>query len=79
MATQPHNWETVKALFDAALEKEPEQRSSFLEERCPDASLRGEVERLLAEHDQAGAFLSTPALDRFPIEAEALAPRLSEG
>jgi hypothetical protein len=38
------------------------RRSSFLKEWCPDVNLRNEVERLPAEHDQAGAFLSTPAL-----------------
>jgi tetratricopeptide (TPR) repeat protein len=58
MATQPDNWEAVKALFEGALAEDPANRSSFLEERCPDASLRAEVERLLSEHDQAGTFLS---------------------
>ena len=79
MATRPENWEAVKALFEAALEEDSAHRSSFLKERSPDASLRNEVERLLAEHDQAGAFLSTPVLGKFPIEAAAPLPRLSEG
>ena len=69
MATQPHNWEAVKALFEAALVVDAENRSSFLKERCPDESLRAEVERLLAEHDQAGAFLSAPALGDIRAEA----------
>ena len=50
MATRPDNWEAVKALFEAALEKDPACRPSFLKERCADAGLRAEVERLLAEH-----------------------------
>ncbi len=79
MAIQPDNWEAVKALFEAALEEDAANRSSFLRERCPDASLRAEVERLLAEHDEAASFLSTPALGNVPREAEAPAPRLSEG
>jgi serine/threonine protein kinase len=70
MATRPENWEAVKALFEAALEEDSAHRSFFLKERCPDASLRAEVERLLAEHDQAGAFLSTPILADFNLEAE---------
>jgi serine/threonine protein kinase len=41
-----------------------------LKERCPDVSLRAEVERLLAEHDQAGTFLSAPVLADFNLEAE---------
>ena len=60
MATRPDNWEAVKALFEAALEEDAANRSSFLKERCPDAGLCAEVERLLAEHDEAASFLSTP-------------------
>jgi hypothetical protein len=78
MVTQPDNWEAAKALFEAALEENAANRYSFLKERCPEASLRAEVERLLAEHDQAGGFLSTPALGKLPLGAEAPTPRLSE-
>jgi hypothetical protein len=53
MATQRDNWAAVKELFESALERDPAQRSSFLKERSSDASIRAEVERLLAEHDQA--------------------------
>src|SRR5271165_1044393 len=62
MATQQDNWEAVKALFEAALEENAADRSSFLKERCSDPSVCAEVERLLAEHDEAASFLSTPAL-----------------
>jgi len=79
MATQQDNWEAVKALFEAALEVDAANRSSFLKERCLDANLREEVERLLCERDEAGAFLSTPALGNVPREAEIRAARLSEG
>jgi len=66
-------------LFEAALEEDPADSSSFLKERCPDANVRAEVARLLAEHEQAGAFLSAPVLAKFPIAAEAPSPKLSEG
>jgi serine/threonine protein kinase/tetratricopeptide (TPR) repeat protein len=59
MATRQDNWEAVKALFEAALEQDVANRSSFLKERCPDASVCAEVERLLAEHDEATSFLAT--------------------
>ncbi len=59
MAIRQDNWEAVKALFEAALEEDAANRSSFLKEHCPDASVCVEVERLLAEHDQAASFLST--------------------
>ncbi len=81
MMTPPEKWEAVKELFEAALEEDSEHRSPFLKERCPDASLRAEVERLLAEYDQAGGFLSTPALGDLALESEAEAPtqNFSEG
>ena len=67
MATSPQKWETVKALFDAALEMEFSARSAFLRGNCPDVEARAEVERLLNEHDQAGAFLSAPVLGNLPL------------
>jgi hypothetical protein len=75
MATQPDNWEAVKALFEAALEEEAANRSSFLKARCPDASVCAEAERLLAEHDEAASFLSAAPLGNIP----ATPSRLSEG
>jgi formylglycine-generating enzyme required for sulfatase activity/dienelactone hydrolase len=75
MATQQENWETVKALFEAALDQEPASRSSFLMEHCSDERLRSEVERLLREHHEAGTFLSHPVLPNLtpPIPARSLA------
>jgi eukaryotic-like serine/threonine-protein kinase len=82
MATQQDNWEAVKALFEAALEEDPANRSSFLKERCPDASVCAEVERLLAEHDEAASFLSagvpTVSLGDFIPEPTARTQQLSE-
>jgi hypothetical protein len=43
MATAPENWETIKRLFEAALEQNADQRSSFLRNHCPDATIRAEV------------------------------------
>jgi eukaryotic-like serine/threonine-protein kinase len=66
-------------LFEAALEKAPVHRLAFLKESCADASLCAEVERLLTEHEQAGTFLSTPALDDFSPSLISHSQRLSEG
>ena len=74
MAIPPEKWETVKALFDAALELESSEHSVFLRENCPDEEARAEVKRLLDEHGQAGAFLSEPGLDDFRVEASAPDP-----
>jgi serine/threonine protein kinase len=79
MATQQDNREAVKALFAAALEENPADRSSFLKERCSDASVCAEVERLLAEHDEAESFLSTPVQGKASATPQASPKRLSEG
>ena len=50
MAISPENWETIKALFEAALELNSRERSEFLQENCPSAEVRAEVERLTNEH-----------------------------
>ena len=51
-------WPRVKELFHAALEHPTTSRSAFLTETCGgDETLQAEVERLLAAHDQAGAFI----------------------
>src|SRR5579863_7491032 len=82
MATQQDNWEAAKALFEAALEEDPANRSSFLKARCSDASVCAEVERLLAEHDEATSFLSagvpTVSLDDFTPDPAARTQQLSE-
>ena len=78
MATRPQNWDAIKALFEAALEQNSAQRSSFLQKCCADPSLRAEVERLLVEHEQARSFLSTPALDGFSVEAGPPSQRLQQ-
>jgi eukaryotic-like serine/threonine-protein kinase len=79
MATSQEKWEAVKALFESALEQDRSERASFLEERCSDASIRAEVERLLAEHDQAGSFLSTPVLANVSPNFETPAQLLTTG
>jgi eukaryotic-like serine/threonine-protein kinase len=57
-------WEQVKDLFTAALEHQPGQQTAFLRGACgSDSAVRVEVERLLAEHQQASSFLARPALN----------------
>ena len=64
MEMTPERWERIKALFEAALLQEPSKRASFLVRLCPESDLRDEVEKLLANHDEASAFLSEPILKR---------------
>jgi len=60
----PHNrWIQVKALFGAAVDRKPEERTAFLLAQCPDdESLRREVEALLSADAEAGTFIETPAV-----------------
>lgn len=80
MATRPEDWEKVKALFDASLHLDRAARSAFLRGNCSDAEVRAEVERLLIEYDQAGEFLSQPALAHFhQTETFEPPPSLAQG
>lgn len=68
---QNDRWQEIDRLFDAALEREPAQRASFIAEACKgDAELRREVESLLAAHERAEKFIETPA---FAVAAKAAA------
>jgi len=68
MEMTPDNWKKVKTLFEAALEQKPSERATFLAQECPDERLRQEAEKLLDNHQEAGRFLSDPALSfRMPV------------
>jgi eukaryotic-like serine/threonine-protein kinase len=56
-------WQQIDKLLERALELEPSQRRSFLDEACAgDEELRREVETLLV-HEHRGSFLSSPAVE----------------
>jgi serine/threonine-protein kinase len=70
----PETWQRVKAVFDAARARPPIERASFLEGACGgDASLRAEVESLLAADTEG--FLSTSASQSYTQLRTALADR----
>ena len=61
-------WRRVEGLFHAALEREPEARQAFLEVACGgDTDLRRQVKLLLANEEEAGSFLETPAMRDMPV------------
>jgi len=70
MQMNANDWERAKELFEAALELEPSQRSSFLAANCHDVSLRQQVETLLIDYQAAGSFLDNPALNSSEIPIE---------
>ena len=48
----PKRWPEVKALFDAAVDREPAARAAFLDQACrDDPEMRLEVESLLARDE----------------------------
>jgi len=58
-------WQQLKKLFEAALEKAPSERLSFITRACGgDANLRKELESLLKMHDDS--FLEKPAFEAVP-------------
>src|SRR5438094_29323 len=60
----PDEWERIKEVFDAALVEAPANRKAFLQAHCGDDTvIRNEVERLLAEHERASAFMDPPPPD----------------
>jgi eukaryotic-like serine/threonine-protein kinase len=54
-------WQRIKDLFGAALERTPAERDAFLREACgEDAPVREEVESLLKAHDSVAGMLERP-------------------
>jgi hypothetical protein len=52
---------TERELFEAALERPPEDRAAYLDGVCgADAALRQRLEGLLRKHDEARSFLESP-------------------
>jgi eukaryotic-like serine/threonine-protein kinase len=60
----PAQWAQIRQIFESAIEQPPETRAAFVHARCDgDLSLRQEVEALLANHEQSGDFLNSPAAE----------------
>ena len=58
-------WERIKELFEAALQREPSERAGFLRYACgDDSSLQAELDSLLSAHAQSDSLSESP----FPIE-----------
>jgi serine/threonine-protein kinase len=57
----PQRWSQIGAIFDAALEVEPQKRRAFVVDACAgDEELRLEVERMMAEDERSRGFLDRP-------------------
>src|SRR5262245_5768005 len=57
----PERWKQVDRILQEALEREPAERATFLDQACGgDDELRCEVESLLGFHGRAGTFIEAP-------------------
>jgi len=54
-------WKQIEALFEQALDQPADARAAWLDEHCPDPTIRREVEGLLRAVDKVDAFLEEPA------------------
>jgi serine/threonine protein kinase/Tol biopolymer transport system component len=58
------NWSRIKELFQAAIQRAPNERAAFLERACAeDRALHREVMSLLSAHHEAGTFAERPAIE----------------
>jgi serine/threonine protein kinase len=57
-------WTTVKRIYQSALDQDPSERTTFVDEACGgDETLRREVQSLLTYATDAESFLERPAVD----------------
>jgi Tol biopolymer transport system component len=65
----PERWQQVKDVLHAAMQREPHERSTFLDQACQDdPSLKPEVESLLASNaGDIDDVLKSAAVDRVPL------------
>ena len=58
----PERWNRIKEIFASALERDPSERGTYVEQACADDNtLRVEVISLLEAHDTAGGFIEQQA------------------
>ena len=64
----PEAWQTIKQLFQEALEQKPEKRAAFLDEACRDhPEARAIIDEMLAGESASDDFLESSGEDFFPI------------
>jgi serine/threonine protein kinase/tetratricopeptide (TPR) repeat protein len=69
----PEVWQRVKEVLSGALEREPGDRPAYLDRACAEASLRKEVESLLATHEKGESdFLEHLSMESGALEKGAM-------
>jgi Tol biopolymer transport system component len=73
-------WGRTKQVFQAALERNPDERAAFLRDTCgEDEALRAEVQSLLDAHGEAGAFADRPAVEILGFSASPVSEGMQLG
>ncbi|HEU4955051.1 MAG TPA: hypothetical protein VFT28_10775, partial [Gemmatimonadales bacterium] len=63
------NWTRIEEILTGALERDPAERAAYLDQACAgDATIRAEVDSLLAAHERPGA-VDRMAADFAPVAA----------
>jgi len=66
--TAPEQWQEVKRVLSAALERAPSERSAYLDQVCTEPAVRREVESLIAAHEQGDSTLLQPPTAEAKLE-----------
>jgi serine/threonine protein kinase/tetratricopeptide (TPR) repeat protein len=67
----PEQWQRIKEVFFSALDRSPDSRAQYLSEACADdTSLLGQVEALIASHEETDSFIDGPM---FQLDGEQVA------
>ena len=67
----PEQWEKIKEIVGAALDRSPRERSAYLDAACSnDDALRAEVDSLLSAHAQAGGLSESALATQFADPAQ---------
>lgn len=65
----PERWERIQRILFDALDRPPQQRTTFLDDACgDDVELRAEVDSLIAAHEQQDGLAREPARETLPAE-----------
>src|ERR687898_3366918 len=82
----PERWSRLTDLFEAALDRAPAERATFLASACADDdAMQREVSLLIDSHERAGDFGTSPVFHLRttnvppPIHADAIAQLLGDG
>ncbi|MEP7336646.1 MAG: serine/threonine-protein kinase [Acidobacteriota bacterium] len=72
------NYQQLKELFQAALERPADDRTAFLDQACPEPALRAEVDELLTAHEQTSYLDAAALLPDALLDEAALLPSTAE-